>query len=46
MSESDSNSNQRLINAYKNMLEHMRVLMDNAQDVKPEVLHALDTAKE
>jgi polyhydroxyalkanoate synthesis regulator phasin len=46
MSESDSNSNQRLINAYKNMLEHLRVLMDKAQDVKPEVLHALDTAKE
>lgn len=46
MSESDTNNNQRLVNAYKNMVEHLRHLVDKAQDVKPEMLHALENAKE
>lgn len=46
MSESDSNSNQRLVNAYKNMVEQLRHMVDKAQDAKPEVLHALDNVKE
>ena len=46
MSESNSNSNQRLVNAYKNMVEQLRHIVDKAQDAKPEVLHALENVKE
>ena len=46
MSDANTSNNQRLISAYKNMVEHLRQLMDKAQDAKPEIQHALDKARE
>lgn len=46
MNQPGTNSNQRLVQAYKNMVEHLRDLVDKAQEIKPEMLHALENAKD
>jgi len=46
MSETNNSNNQRLTSAYKNMVEHLRQLMEKAQGAKPEILKALDKARE
>lgn len=46
MNDTNTRANQRLLNAYKNMVEHLHQLVDRAQDTKPEILHALDKARE
>lgn len=46
MSEVNTSNNQRLIKAYKNMLEYLHQLVGKAQDAKPEMQHALEKARE
>lgn len=46
MSDTPTSNNQRLVSAYKNMVEHLRHLIDKAQDSKPEILHAMESARE
>lgn len=46
MSDANTNNNQRLIRAYKNMVEHLHQLVSKAQGAKPEILNALEKARE
>ena len=46
MRDTDTSNNQRLLSAYKNMVAHLHHLIDKAQDTKPEIQHALETARE
>jgi NADH pyrophosphatase NudC (nudix superfamily) len=46
VSHINNSNNQKLLGAYKNMVAHLHHIIDKAQDAKPQIQHALESARE